>query len=139
MAHPWSRRKFHEDLADTNVGTCAWTPSFSFVFVDGDRLTAPASVGLSDYVNPGQTIDLSVNMIAPNQNGHYQGYWELRDPAGVLFGIGAQAQSSFWVDINVSGPTYTAMISLLTIAMPFGRIITMSCPAPVHRVTITVM
>jgi len=91
-----------------NVGTCAWTPSFSFVFVDGDRLTAPASVGLSDYVNPGQTIDLSVNMIAPNQNGHYQGYWELRDPAGVLFGIGAQAQSSFWVDINVSGPTYTA-------------------------------
>jgi hypothetical protein len=90
-----------------NVGTCSWTPSFSLVFVGGDRLNAPASVGLSDYVNPGQTIDLSINMIAPNQNGHYQGFWELRDQAGVLFGIGAQAQSSFWVDINVSGPTYT--------------------------------
>ena len=61
-----------------------------------------------DYVNPGQTIDLSVNMIAPNRDGHFQGYWKLRDPAGVLFGIGAQAQSAFWVDINVSGPTYTA-------------------------------
>jgi len=91
-----------------NVGTCSWSPSFSVVFVGGTQMSAPYSVGLADYVNPGQTIDVAVNMIAPNQNGHYQGYWELRDPAGVLFGIGAQAQSSFWVDINVSGPTYTA-------------------------------
>ena len=91
-----------------NVGTCSWSPSFSLVFVSGDRLTAPDSVGLSDYVNPGQTIDLPVNMIAPNQNGYYQGYWKLRDPAGILFGIGAQAQSAFWVVINVAGPTYIA-------------------------------
>jgi hypothetical protein len=47
-------------------------------------------------------------MTAPDQNGHYQGYWKLRDPAGILFGIGAQAQGVFWVDIHVAGPTYTA-------------------------------
>jgi hypothetical protein len=91
-----------------NVGTCTWSPSFSLVYAGGDRLYAPDSVGLPGYVNPGQTIDLSVNMTAPNQNGHYTGYWKLRDPVGVLFGIGAQAQGSFWVDINVSGPTYTS-------------------------------
>ena len=91
-----------------NIGTCTWSPSYALVFTGGDQLNAPSSLVLSDYVYPGQTIDLSVNMTAPNRNGHYQGYWKLRDAAGVLFGIGAQAQSPFWVDINVSGPTYTA-------------------------------
>ncbi len=91
-----------------NVGTCSWSPSFSVVFVGGNPMSAPNSVGLSDYVSPGQTIDIAVDMVAPNQNGHYQGYWELRDPDGALFGIGGLAQSSFWVDINVSGPIYTA-------------------------------
>jgi hypothetical protein len=91
-----------------NVGTCSWSPSFSLVFTGGDQMNGPDSVGFSDYVNPSQSIDLSVNLTAPNRDGHYQGYWKLRDPSGVLFGIGAQAQSAFWVDINVYGPTYTA-------------------------------
>lgn len=91
-----------------NVGTCSWSPSFTLVFTGGDRLNAPDGVGLPGYVNPGQSIDLSINMTAPNRDGHFQGYWKLRDPSGALFGIGAQAQSAFWVDINVYGPTYTA-------------------------------
>ncbi len=91
-----------------NIGTCPWTPSYALVFVSGDRMNAPGSLGLSAYVNPGQSIDLSVNMTAPNHNGHYQGYWELREPGGNLFGIGPQGQSAFWVDIKVSGPTYAA-------------------------------
>ena len=91
-----------------NTGTCTWSPSYAVVFVGGDPLNAPSSAGFPAYVYPGQTIDLSVNMTTPNRNGHFQGYWKLRDPAGALFGIGAQAQSPFWVDINVSGPIYTA-------------------------------
>src|ERR1700690_3376356 len=39
-----------------NVGTCSWSPSFSVVFVGGYQMSAPYSVGLSDYVNPGQKI-----------------------------------------------------------------------------------
>ncbi len=91
-----------------NIGTCTWSPSYALVFVNGDRLGAPNSVALPAYVYPGQTIDLAVDMTAPNKNGHYQGFWELRNAAGAYFGIGAQAQGAFWVDINVSGPTYTA-------------------------------
>ena len=91
-----------------NIGTCAWTPSFALVFVSGNHLNAANNVGLSGYVNPGQTIDLAVNMTTPSSDGHFQGFWKLRDPNGVLFGIGAQAQSAFWVDIYVSGPTYTS-------------------------------
>lgn len=90
-----------------NVGTCSWSSAYDLVFVGGDRLGASASVGLPAYVNPGQSIDLSVNMKAPNDSGHYQGFWKLRDSSGVLFGIGAQAQTAFWVDIRVAGPSYT--------------------------------
>ncbi len=89
-----------------NVGTCSWSTSYALVFVSGNRLSAPSTVGMPGYVAPGQFIDLSVDMSAPEDNGSYQGYWKLRDPAGNLFGNGAQAQTPFWVDINVAGPTY---------------------------------
>jgi hypothetical protein len=91
-----------------NVGTCSWTPSYTLVFINGDGMNAPNLVSLSGNVNPGDTIDLSVNLTAPSQKGHYRNYWKLRNSAGVVFGIGTQADTAFWVDINVSGPEYVA-------------------------------
>lgn len=91
-----------------NAGSCSWTSSYALVFVSGDQLNAPGNVALPGIVNPGQYIDLSVPMTAPNNDGHYQGFWKLRNASGVLFGIGNQAQGAFWVDINVAGPVYTA-------------------------------
>lgn len=91
-----------------NVGTCSWTPSYTLVFVSGDGMNGPTSASLPGNVNPGQTIDLAVNLTAPSKDGHYRGYWKLRNPAGILFGIGTQADTAFWVDINVAGPEYVA-------------------------------
>jgi hypothetical protein len=91
-----------------NVGTCSWTPAYSLVFVSGDQMSGSNNIALLGNVNPGQSVDLTVNMITPNKNGHYRGFWKLRNAAGVLFGIGADAQGAFWVDINVTGPVYTA-------------------------------
>ncbi len=91
-----------------NVGTCSWSDSYSLVFVSGDRMGAPHAVDVPATVNPGQSINLSVDLSAPDEGGEYKGYWKLRDPAGVLFGIGAQAQTAFWVDIRVVGPSYVA-------------------------------
>ena len=89
-----------------NVGTCSWTTSYALVFVNGDGLGANTTVGMGKSVNPGESIDISVNMTAPNKEGHYRGYWKLRNTAGALFGIGQKADTSFWVDINVSGPSH---------------------------------
>jgi len=91
-----------------NIGTCTWTPYFSVVFISGDRLDASSINPISNYVYPGNYIDLAVNMTAPTRDGHYEGFWELRDTSGALFGIGPQADNPFWVDINVSGPSYKA-------------------------------
>jgi Ig-like domain from next to BRCA1 gene len=91
-----------------NIGSCTWTPFYSVVFVGGNGLGAPIIDSLPGYVYPGDYVDLSVDMNAPNTDGHYEGFWKLRNASGALFGIGPQASDTFWVDINVSGPSYTA-------------------------------
>lgn len=71
-------------------------------------MNGPSIASLPGNVNPGETIDLAVNLTAPEKNGHYRGYWKLRNANGVLFGIGEQANKSFWVDIQVAGAEYVA-------------------------------
>jgi hypothetical protein len=90
-----------------NTGTCTWTTSYALVFVSGDRLNASTAVSLPTNVGPGQTVDLAVNLTAPNQSGRYRGYWKLRNASNVLFGIGDSADGNFYVDINVTGYTVT--------------------------------
>lgn len=91
-----------------NAGTCSWTSSYALIFVSGDGMSAPSVVSLSGNVNPGDTLDVSVSLTAPSKKGHYRSYWKLRNASGVLFGIGSQADTAFWVDINVLGKEYAA-------------------------------
>lgn len=86
-----------------NIGTCAWTPSYSLVFSSGDQMSGTAISNLPDYVYPGQTIDIPIKLSAPATEGHYRGYWVLQNAAGVIFGIGNSAKEAFWVDIKVVG------------------------------------
>ncbi len=89
-----------------NLGTCTWTTAYKLVFDHGDAMGGTA-INLPTNVAPGQTIDLSINLVAPPATGHYRGYWMIQNAAGVKFGIGAQANQAFWVDINVTGSSAT--------------------------------
>jgi hypothetical protein len=91
-----------------NVGTCTWSSSYSLVFVNGAMLEGPSSANLGGSVHPGETVDLSINLTAPHKSGHYRSYWKLQTSSGVLFGIGAQAETAFWIDLNIVGPEYVA-------------------------------
>lgn len=84
-----------------NTGTCTWNNSYALVFSKGSQMDGPNVKALSGTVYPGETVDIAVDLIAPDKNGHYVGYWKLRSPSNVLFGIGPQGDSAFWVDINV--------------------------------------
>jgi hypothetical protein len=48
-------------------------------------------------------VDLTVSLTAPNSAGSYRGYWMFKNASGSLFGIGAQANKPWWVDIRVTG------------------------------------
>src|SRR5215218_1651389 len=63
-----------------NVGTCTWAKdTYTMVFDAGTQMGSTASVPFLSAVAPGSTIDLSVNMTAPNAAGHYFGYWKFKN------------------------------------------------------------
>jgi hypothetical protein len=86
-----------------NIGTCSWTPSYALVYTSGAQMSGPAIAALTGNVNPGQTVDVSVNLTAPSSEGTYQGYWMLRNASGTYFGLGGTAKNAFYVDIKVVG------------------------------------
>jgi hypothetical protein len=90
-----------------NVGTCTWTTSYTMVFDSGERMGGPDSVNLPKSVAPGQTVDVSVGLTAPNASGTYRGYWKFANANGVRFGLGSDGTKSWWVEIKTSGPTAT--------------------------------
>ena len=91
-----------------NAGTCTWNADYELLFKDGDSMDGPASQQLTTgSIAPGQTVDISVDLVAPSEDGSYRGYWWLRADSGVVFGIGASGQSPFFVDIKVGEPEPT--------------------------------
>ncbi len=97
--------RFSKGWRVQNVGTCAWRPAFSLVYIGGNVAAAqmegqPIAVGQAVPVNA--VIDLYVNLVAPAAPGTYQGFWQMVDDAGVPFG------ERMWVGIQVPGaPTAT--------------------------------
>jgi hypothetical protein len=97
-----------------NAGTCAWTSEYTLVWFSGEQFDAPSSVRLDGTVDPGETVDLSVDMKAPDTPGNYISYWKLKNASGVLFGIGPSGGSAFWVKINVVTQTTTTITPTLS-------------------------
>jgi hypothetical protein len=92
-----------------NTGTCTWTTSYSARFFYGDRMGAPESVPFEASVLPAQSVEISIEMIAPTSPGTYQGNWKLSNTSGELFGIGPNGDLPFWVRIIVpENPANTA-------------------------------
>jgi len=90
-----------------NIGTCTWTKSYALVYMSGEKFGAPNAVALPASVGPGQTVDLPIELTAPNAAGSYRGNWKLRNASGVLFGVGISGDSNIYVDVSISG--YTIM------------------------------
>lgn len=88
-----------------NVGTCSWTPSYSVVFDREDQMEGPSVQALVSNTNPGQTVDISINLKAPATPGSYKGYWKIRNASGVTF-------TQFYVDIQVA-------VSSVTMTLPY--------------------
>ena len=84
-----------------NVGTCTWTTDYDLVFVDGDQMSGASPIALSEAISPDEVVKLSVQLVGPASNGLYQGNWQLQNAEGQKFGIGENADKSFWVQINI--------------------------------------
>jgi len=65
-----------------NVGDMPWPAGTRMLFVGGDQMTTDMSVPLSrdTPVEPGEEVDVAVEMTAPTELGRYIGYWRLTGP-----------------------------------------------------------
>ncbi|MBN1956129.1 MAG: hypothetical protein JW900_13920 [Anaerolineae bacterium] len=79
-----------------NDGTCDWGDGFNLAFIGGDQMGGASPVPVPATA-VGGTLDVSVNMTAPNDPGTYRGNWRLQSAEGVRFG------SVIYVQIVVPG------------------------------------
>lgn len=84
-----------------NVGSCTWDTNYHLVFFNGSRLDGAVENALPGRVKPGETVDVSVVLRAPSEEGKYTSNWMLRSGSGVLFGLGARGEKPFWAIIEV--------------------------------------
>lgn len=82
-----------------NLGSCVWTSGYRVVFASGDAMAGPASFQVtSGTVSPGESVVVSVNLVAPAATGTYRGNWKLQDGQGNVFGL--TTGNPFWVQIK---------------------------------------
>jgi hypothetical protein len=82
-----------------NAGTTTWTRDYALAFLSGAQMGGPGAVALTKDVAPGEIVNLSVTLKAPEEAGKQRGYWKMRNASGQLFEI------AVWVEIDVKGET----------------------------------
>ena len=83
-----------------NIGSCAWTPAYQLIFMSGDQMNAALQSSFTSIVvEPGEMIDVSVQMTAPMASGQYQANFMLADENGKLFSF--ENKSAFYAKISV--------------------------------------
>jgi hypothetical protein len=78
-------REFKKTWRFKNTGTCRWTTSYALGFAYGSLMSGNETK-LTASVDPGYTIDVSISLRAPKDNGWYGGWWRLKSAAGDYFG-----------------------------------------------------
>ena len=87
-----------------NVGSVPWGKGVKLVFLEGKydgfeskKMGGPDSVDVPN-VQPGNTVDVGVDLVAPNKLGHHRSYWRLQ------LGNGEWLEKKHYADIFVASP-----------------------------------
>lgn len=99
-----------------NSGLCTWTKEYSLVWFSGESFSSIHNQYFTDEIPGGQSIEITVDMVAPDSPGIHQSNWKLRAADGSLFGLGPAGDSPIWVRIEVinSGIPSEGMTPTLT-------------------------
>ena len=81
-------KAFEKTWRIQNTGTCRWDEGYSLVHVTGNSLSGqPWQIKTKNqFVEPGDTVDISVLMVAPSKVGEDGGCWRMRADNGYYFG-----------------------------------------------------
>lgn len=102
--------KFTKTWKLQNTGTCTWT-GYTVAFFSGDKMEAPNSVPVPE-TKAKASVEVSVDLVAPLDDGMYVGNFELRDAAGASVPLGTEP--TFWVKIVVGESPLSSSIEQTT-------------------------
>ena len=80
-----------------NTGTCTWT-DYTVAFVSGDKMDASDSLPVPE-TEANSAVEISIDLVAPSEDGAYTGNFELRNAEGESIPLGTEP--TFWVKIIV--------------------------------------
>jgi uncharacterized protein YkwD len=89
--------KFTKTWKLQNTGTCPWS-GYSMAFVSGDKMGSLESVSVPE-TEAKFTVEVSVDLTAPSDDGVYAANFELRNAKGESVPLGTEP--TFWVKIVV--------------------------------------
>ena len=68
-----------------NTGSCPWGDGYELVYADYADDMDGQPQPITEVVQPGQEVEISVQFTAPNEIGEYLSAWQMQNPAGVTF------------------------------------------------------
>jgi Ig-like domain-containing protein len=69
-----------------NNGSCTWGEGYELVYADyADGDLSGQFQPITQVVQPGQEVELSVQFTAPDQVGQYLSAWQMANPSGITF------------------------------------------------------
>jgi Ig-like domain from next to BRCA1 gene len=81
---------FKKEWAVRNSGNCKWDEGYALIYIGGSTPDLdPVNFEFkksSDFVQPGQGINLGINLTTPCKPGKYEGTWRMRNDRGNYFG-----------------------------------------------------
>jgi hypothetical protein len=123
-----------------NTGTCNWDGNYLVAYISGSTMSQQPGYWIvpeGQIVSPGQTLDVSVGMTSPVENGNYASYWGLKKVDGGFMPIqGGANGNSFFVKIKVNNGAVEGKITDQFIAIELeqgsGTVCTVNSTYLVH-------
>ena len=77
--------KFTKTWRVQNIGTCTWTTGYALVYDGGIQMSGRSPQALLGDVGPNETVDISIDFVAPQTNGNYTSNWQIKNASNGLF------------------------------------------------------
>ena len=68
-----------------NTGACPWGAGYVLVYADYSDDMDGQFIAMTEVIQPGQEVEVSVQFKAPEQAGEYLSAWTMQNPQGVTF------------------------------------------------------
>ncbi len=122
----WPGDSFTKTWTIRNDGDFEWGKDFTLDFVSGNFMTGGSPAKLGRTVTPGETIDLSADLTAPNDPGDYTASWQISTEKGEKVGL---------VSVKITVGEFRAGPGFLTVdvSFPFANTaVNLACPGTVN-------